>query len=164
MQFAVHGLAAVALDGRAVSSTRIRDAIALGHFDAASQMLGRGYSIAGTVVKGEQLGRQLGFPTANLDVAGLALPPNGVYAAHAIVEGLSLRAAVNIGVRPTVATGKPARRVEAHLLDWSGDLYGQEIELAFVARLRDEQRFGSVDALRAQIGRDVAQARATFNS
>lgn len=164
LQFAVHGLAAVAVDGRAVSSTRIREAIAMGHFDAASQLLGRGYSIAGTVVKGEQLGRQLGFPTANLDVAGLALPPNGVYAAHATVEGFTLRAAVNIGVRPTVATGQPARRVEAHLLDWNGELYGQEIELAFVARLRDEQRFDSVDALRAQIGRDAAQARAMFNS
>jgi len=164
LKFTVHGLAAVALDGRAVSSTRIREAIARGQFDAASQMLGRGYALAGAVVKGDQLGRKLGFPTANINVAGLALPPNGVYAAHAHWQGRTLRAAVNIGVRPTLAGAAPARRVEAHLLDWTGELYGRELELTFVSKLRDEQRFESLDALREQIARDVDQARALFAS
>jgi riboflavin kinase/FMN adenylyltransferase len=162
LKFVVHALAAVALGGRAVSSTRVREAIVQGRLDAASQMLGRSYSIAGPVMKGDQLGRKLGFPTANLEVAGLALPPNGVYVTHAMTGGSTFRAAVNIGVRPTIAQAVPVRRVEAHLLDWSGDLYGQELELAFVEKLRDEQRFDSVEALREQIGRDVATARGFF--
>lgn len=164
MEFTVHGLAAVALDGSTVSSTRIREAIARGELDNASQMLGRGYAIAGLVVKGDQLGRKLGFPTANLDVAGLALPPNGVYAAHARTQGRTLRAAVNIGVRPTVAGTTPVPRVEAHLLDFDGDLYGAEVELSFVARLREERKFASVEALKEQIARDVAEARRMFES
>src|SRR5207248_420705 len=86
LKFAVHGLAAVSLDGKAVSSTRIREAIARGDLDAVSQMLGRAYSLAGTVVRGDELGRKLGFPTANLDAAGLALPPHGVYAVHAEIR------------------------------------------------------------------------------
>ena len=163
MKFAVHGLAAVALDGRAVSSTRIREAIAQGRLDAASQMLGRAYSLAGLVVKGDQLGRKLGFPTANVESTGLALPPDGVYAAHARVRDQTLRSVVNIGVRPTVADAAPSRRVEAHLLDWDGDLYGQELELTFVEKLREERRFESLDALRAQIERDVTAARSLFH-
>ncbi len=162
MKFTVHGLAAVALDGRAVSSTRIREAIALGHLDAAGQMLGRAYSLAGQVVKGDQLGRKLGFPTANVDGAGLALPPNGVYAAHARTQGRTFRAVVNIGVRPTVADAAPSHRVEAHVLDWDGDLYGQELELTFVEKLREERRFESIEALRGQIARDVTAARTLF--
>jgi riboflavin kinase/FMN adenylyltransferase len=162
LEFTVHGLAAVALDGRAVSSTRIRETIALGQLDAVAQMLGRGYSLAGPVIRGDQLGRKLGFPTANVDAAGLALPPNGVYAAHAQTGGRTLRAVVNIGVRPTVADAAASRRVEAHLLDWEGELYGQELELTFVENLREEQRFESIEALRSQIARDVTAARSLF--
>ncbi len=164
MKFTVHGLAAVALDGRTVSSTRIRESIARGELDDASQMLGRSYAIAGRVVKGDQLGRQLGFPTANLDVTGLALPPHGVYAAHAHTGGRRLRAAVNIGVRPTVAGATPVTRVEAHLLDFAGDLYGAELELAFVTKLREEMKFSSLEALKEQIGRDVLEATRVFES
>jgi riboflavin kinase/FMN adenylyltransferase len=164
MKFTVHGLAAVALDGSTVSSTRIREAIARGELDAASQMLGRSYAIAGNVVKGDQLGRTLGFPTANLDVAGLVLPPQGVYAAHAHAQGRTLRAAVNIGVRPTLAGATPVPRVEAHLLDFDGDLYGTELELAFVAKLREERKFSSLEALKEQISRDVVMARRVFES
>ena len=116
LKFAVHGLAAVSLDGKAVSSTRIREAIRAGELDAASQMLGRAYSLAGRVVRGDQLGRQLGFPTANLDVTGLMLPPNGVYAVHASVARKSFRAVLNIGHRPTVGQPAPQLRVEVHLL------------------------------------------------
>ena len=106
--FTVHGLAAVSLDRQIVSSTRIREAIRAGNLDAASQMLGRPYAIAGRVVEGDRIGQQLGFPTANLDVAGLVLPPNGVYAGRAGVKNRAYRVALNIGFRPTVLPAAPA--------------------------------------------------------
>lgn len=159
LHFQVHGLAAVALDGQTVSSTRIRDSIRAGDFDAASQMLGRAYSIAGTVVRGDQLGQKLGFPTANLDTTGMLLPPNGVYAAHARLGSQMHRAALNIGIRPTIQNPTPSPRVEVHLLDFTGDLYGQEMEITFADKLRDELKFPSVETLREQIQKDVAAAR-----
>ena len=162
LSFTVHGIAAVALDGQPVSSTRIREAIRAGDFDSASQMLGRAYSVAGKIVHGEQLGHKLGFPTANLDVSGLLLPPNGVYAAHATVGGKSFRAVLNIGNRPTVNQPVPQLRVEVHLLDFSDDIYGQEMEVTFAAKLRDEKKFSSTDALREQIARDITEARTRF--
>ena len=162
LHFQVHGQAAVALDGQTVSSTRIREAIRAGDFDAASQMIGRAYSIAGKVIHGDQLGHKLGFPTANLDTPGMLLPPNGVYAAQARVGEKSFRSVLNIGIRPTIQQPKPSPRVEVHLLDFTGDLYGQEMEITFATKLRDEQKFSSVDVLRAQIQRDVAAARAVF--
>lgn len=160
--FHVHGLAAVALDGQTVSSTRIREAIRADDFDAASQMIGRAYSVAGKIIHGDQLGHKLGFPTANLDTTGMILPPNGVYAAQATVAGLTHRAVLNIGSRPTVANPTPHVRVEVHLLDFSGDIYGQELEIVFAGKLRDEQKFPSLDALREQIQRDIANARKLF--
>ena len=162
LKFAVHGLAAVSLDGKIVSSTRIRETIRTGNLDAAGQMLGRPYSLAGTVVRGDQLGRQLGFPTANLEVTGLLLPPGGVYTVHATVNGRSHRAVANIGSRPTVNSTVPQTRVEAHLLDFEGDLYGQELELAFVEKLRDEKKFPSLPALKEQIAQDIVEARGRF--
>ena len=162
LKFTVHGVAAVSLDGQPVSSTRIREAIRAGDFDAASQMLGRAYSIAGNVIRGDQLGHKLGFPTANLETTGLLLPPNGVYAAHAVVAGHSHRAAINIGLRPTVNQPNPTSRVEVHLLDFSGELYGQELEVTFTAKLRDERKFPSLDELKAQIARDIAEATRRF--
>ena len=149
--FQVHGLAAVSLDGQVVSSTRIREMIRAGNLDAAGQMLGRPYAICGRVVRGDQLGHQLGFPTANLEAAQLALPPNGVYAAGTRLNGRFYRAALNIGLRPTVAAAKPQLRVEAHLLEFSGSLYGTELELEIGVKLRDEKRFGSAAELREQI-------------
>ncbi len=157
--FNVHGLAAVALDGQQVSSTRIREAIRAGQVDAASQMLGRPYAIAGRVVAGDRVGQQLGFPTANLDVAGLVLPPNGVYAGRTGVKSHVYRVALNIGFRPTVVSAAPQLRVEAHLLDFNGDLYGAELEIEISRRLRDEKKFASAAELREQIARDVAEAR-----
>lgn len=162
LKFTVHAMAAVSLDGRVVSSTRIRESIRAGNLDAASQMLGRAYSLAGTVIRGDALGGKLGFPTANLDVAGLALPPGGVYAAHAEFDGQSHRAVLNIGRRPTLQEAAPQLRVEAHLLDFKGDLYGREMRLAFVEKLRDEKKFPSLDALREQISRDITEAQARF--
>ena len=162
--FQVHGLAAVSLNGQPVSSTRIRQAIRNGHLDVAQQMMGREYSLAGPVVPGDRLGQQLGFPTANLDATGRVLPPHGVYAIHATVAGRRHRGVLNIGHRPTLQSPTPQLRVEAHLLDFSGDLYGQEIEVTFVEKLREEQRFPSLDALRQQIAQDVEQARQKFGS
>jgi riboflavin kinase/FMN adenylyltransferase len=162
LKFSVHGLANVSLDNQTVSSTRVRDAIRAGNLDFASQMLGRSYSLGGRVIEGAQVGRKLGFPTANLDVAGLVLPPGGVYAAHARVCGKSFRAAVNIGHRPTIESSTPKLHVEAHLLDVGQDIYGEELELTFVSKLRDEKKFPSSDALREQIGRDIEAARALF--
>jgi len=159
LHFQVHGLAAVALDGQVVSSTRIREAIRAGNFDAASQMLGRPYAICGRVVLGDQIGRELGFPTANLDAAGLILPPNGVYAAGTTVAGKHYHVALNIGLRPTVASATPQLRVEAHLLDFDGRLYDTELELEIGTKLREEKRFSSSFELREQIGRDVAAVR-----
>lgn len=162
LKFSVHGMAAVSLDGEAVSSTRIRDAIRAGELDLAGQMLGRAYSIATPVVEGDKVGRQLGFPTANLDATGLALPPNGVYAAHAVLRGKTHRAVVNIGTRPTLTRPNPPLRVEAHLLDFGGQLYGEELEIVFADKLRDERKFSSVDELKAQIARDIERARNLF--
>jgi riboflavin kinase/FMN adenylyltransferase len=164
LQFAVHGLAAVSLDGQAVSSTRIRERLRAGDLDAAGQMLGRAWALAGQVVRGDRLGQQLGFPTANLDATGLALPPGGVYAARArlLAGNTTHRAVVNIGSRPTVQGVGPDLRVEAHLLDFSGDLYGQELELTFLDKLREERKFPSLDELKAQIARDIAGAAAKF--
>jgi riboflavin kinase/FMN adenylyltransferase len=162
LNFIVHGLASVSLDGKAVSSTRIREAIRAGKLDAASQMLGRTYSLGGAVIRGDQFGRRLGFPTANLNVAGLAVPPNGVYAVHALVADRQHRAVANIGLRPTLQNPRPQLQVEVHLLDYSGDLYGRELEIAFVEKLREEEKFPSHDALREQIVRDVEAARSKF--
>jgi riboflavin kinase/FMN adenylyltransferase len=159
LHFQVHGLAAVSLDGQVVSSTRIREMIRAGNFDAASQMLGRPYAICGRVITGDQIGRELGFPTANLDATNLILPPNGVYSARTMVAGKFYAVALNIGMRPTVAAAKPQLRVEAHLLDFNGELYGEELELEMGVKLRDEKRFGSATELREQINRDVAAVR-----
>ena len=162
LHFTVHGLAAVSLDGRVVSSTRIREAIRDGDLDAAGQMLGRTFSLAARVVPGDKLGRDLGFPTANLDVTGLVLPPNGVYAAHALVQRQTHRAVVNIGCRPTLQNPAPQLRVEAHLPDFDGELYGEEVEITFAEKLREEKKFPSLAALREQIASDVAAAKRRF--
>jgi riboflavin kinase / FMN adenylyltransferase len=162
LKFTVHGQAAVALDGKAVSSTRIRQAISTGNLDAASQMLGRAYSLVGPVVTGDQVGRKLGFPTANLDVVGLVLPPSGVYVAQAKTSGTLHRAVVNIGSRPTLQSPQPQLRVEAHLLEFSGDLYGKTLKLIFVEKLRDEKKFPSLEDLRDQIARDISKAQSKF--
>jgi riboflavin kinase / FMN adenylyltransferase len=159
LHFQVHGLAAVALAGRVVSSTRIRELISAGLLDEAGQCLGRSYCLAGMVEKGNQLGRQLGFPTANINVTGLVTPPHGVYAACARVGEREFPAATNIGMRPTISGTQPELRVEAHLLDFNEDIYGEELELCFVEKIRDEQKFSSLEELKKQIGRDVERAR-----
>ncbi len=162
LHFTVHGMAAVSLDGNVISSTRIREAIREGNFDAASQMLGRAYALTGCVVAGDRLGHQLGFPTANLDVTGLVLPPNGVYAVHARVHETNHRAVLNLGYRPTLRHVSPQLRVEVHLLDFEGELMGEEIELTFVDHIRKEMKFASLDDLKARIARDISIAKTRF--
>jgi riboflavin kinase/FMN adenylyltransferase len=162
LKFAVHGLSAVGLDGKPVSSTRIRQAIAAGNLNAASQMLGRAYSFSGAVLPGDKLGRNIGFPTANIETIGLVLPPNGVYAAHAKLEGKAYRTVLNIGYRPTLKEPTPQLRVEAHLLEFNRDIYGCELELFPLEKLRDEQKFPSLQALKEQIARDITKAGSIF--
>lgn len=158
--FAVRGVRPLEMGGEVVSSTRLRDLVAGGHLDRAAALLGRRHTIAGEVVAGDRLGRQLGYPTANVDVRGLVLPPEGVYAGHANWEGRRQAAAVNVGRRPTVDGSPAGIRVEAHLPGFQGELYGVRMELDLVRRLRGEVRFSSRDALVDQIRRDVAEVEA----
>jgi riboflavin kinase/FMN adenylyltransferase len=159
LAFKVEGVAPLEWDGTPISSTRIRSAITEGKFAIADAMLGRPYLLSARVVEGEKIGRKLGFPTANLDIAGMALPPVGVYAVRATVSQGEFPAVLNIGFRPTVATGNPTLRVEAHLLDFAADLYGQTMALRIVQSLRSEQKFDSLDALKSRIAADISQAR-----
>jgi riboflavin kinase/FMN adenylyltransferase len=145
-----------------VSSTRIRRLVAEGRVDEAGALLGRHYAIEGQVVEGARRGRELGFPTANLETANELLPPGGVYAAFCTVGGIVRPAVTNIGVRPTFGAA-PAPTVEAHVLRYDGDLYGRTVELAFVQRLRDERRFPDANALREQIAADVRRAGRLFD-
>lgn len=146
-----------------VSSSAIRKALMTGRVDDANAMLGRGYRLEGTVVSGEAVGRALGWPTANLQpVEGMCVPAGGVYAAHAVTcDGVMRPAMVNIGVRPTLHDGRPAT-VEAHILDFSGDLYSKPLSLVFRKRLRDERNFPSIEALRGAIAADCDATRVFF--
>ncbi len=157
--FTLRALPDVELDGQSVSSTRIREAVRAGDFTLAGRMLARPYALRGAVIRGQALGRKLGFPTANLEITGLLTPPPGVYAAEAQFAATRYRAAVNIGHRPTVHSADPQLHVEAHLLDFDGDLYGQALELVFLKKIREEKKFPTPAALRAQIAEDVKQAR-----
>lgn len=148
----------VKLDGEIVSSTRIRNALLAGDVENAARLLGRAYSVTGTVVHGDKRGRALGFPTMNLAVPrDRLLPRDGIYAMWATVNSRRVAAAASLGVRPTFGGGD--RVLEAYLLDWSGDAYGDAVEATFVKRLRDELRFASAAELSDQISRDVAETR-----
>jgi riboflavin kinase / FMN adenylyltransferase len=149
----------VEVDGEIVSSTHIRGLVSVGDVAAAARFLGAPFQMRGTVAHGDKRGRTLGFPTANLvpDNA-LVVPDHGIYACRAEVGGERRVAAVNVGVRPTFQTGR-GLLVEAYLLDFDGDIYGQELRLEFLERLRGEKRFDSVDALVEQMHRDVDEAR-----
>ena len=157
--FNVVGIPPVSVNGNVVSSTAIREAVEAGNFTKAAEMLGRDYTILGTVVHGEAVGNRIGFPTANLSAHSEQFPPNGVYLAEASVQGQSYHGVINLGVRPTVARGEPQRTLEIHLLDFDRDIYGEEIEVRFIQYLRAEQKFGSVEQLKKQIETDVRRAR-----
>lgn len=143
-----------------VSSTRARRLVAEGRMDEAGGLLGHPYYIDATVVAGRGKGRDLGFPTANLRTDNELVPPDGVYATTLAIDGVVHAGLTNIGVRPTF--GESDRTIETHLLKFSGDLYGKEVRLAFVQRLRDERRFEDVDALRTQIEADRRRAERLF--
>ena len=157
--FAEVGVPAVRIDEEVVSSTLIRAAVEAGDLAKADRLLGRPYSILGTVQRGAQLGRTIGFPTANLSAHSEQFPPNGVYAVDALLPDGTRRGVANIGLRPTVEKDAVERRLEVHLFDFDGDLYGQDFEVIFRRFIRSEQRFDSLDALRAQIALDAADAR-----
>jgi riboflavin kinase / FMN adenylyltransferase len=156
--FTVDAVGPVTVGEAQVSSTALRQLVAAGDVRRAGELLGRPYTLRGRVIRGEQRGRTLGFPTANLHQRpGLLLPADGVYAVHALLDGHSVPAVLNVGVRPTF--GELRRTVEAFLLDFDGDLYGRWLTLELVERLRGERRFAGVDALRQAIAADVARTR-----
>jgi riboflavin kinase/FMN adenylyltransferase len=153
------------VDGQPVSSTAIRAAIARGDLALAHRYLGRFPGVLGTVVRGDERGRTLGFPTANLVPRDAALPPTGVYAVEAIVDGATFPAVANLGTRPTFAgSGASDVMLEVHILDFEQDLYGRDLEVMFRQFLRPERRFDGVEALRRQIAQDVVQARACLKA
>ena len=157
------GVPAVEVDGRIVSSTLIRQAVERGDLADAARLLGRDYTILGTVVEGRRLGRTIGFPTANLSAHNEQFPPNGVYAVEVLRNGDATRRGVaNIGVRPTIAEAGGERGLEVHLFDFDGALYGDDLEIVFRHFLRPERKFPSIEALREQIARDVGAARAVL--
>ena len=143
-----------------VSSTRIRRLVGEARMDEAAALLGRPYYVDGVIVEGKRRGRELGFPTANLETQNELVPPNGVYATIMTIDGVVHGGVTNIGMRPTFGETTPT--IETHVLDYSGNLYGQTVRLAFVQRLRDERRFEDVDALRAQIDADKRRAERLF--
>ncbi|MEI8292757.1 MAG: bifunctional riboflavin kinase/FAD synthetase [bacterium] len=157
--FFTSATAPVLVDGEVVSSTRIRECLSSGDLAQAARLLGREFALRGTVARGAGLGGKLGFPTANIAATGLQYPSNGVYAIEARFHGHTVRGVANIGVRPTVAEKGPPL-LEVHLFDFSGDLYDQDIEVAFLHFLRGEKKFGNLEELRKQIEKDAATARA----
>lgn len=161
--FAVGAVSKVIVGGQPVSASRVRERLLAGKVEDAVALLGRPFGLRGVVVEGDNRGRQIGFPTANLAIAAIhVLPADGVYACRVYLNGEGLPAVANLGVRPTFEGGR--RTVEAHLLDWSGDLYGESIRVEFLHRLRGEQKFAGVEALIAQIRRDCERARELLRS
>ncbi len=155
--FLAHVVPPMTVEGAAVSSSEIRAALQRGDVTTAARDLGRPYAIAGTVTSGAGRGRTLGFPTANIASDRAVLVARGVYRGRVEVDGRPHSAVVNVGVRPTF--GETTLAVEAHILDFAGDLYGRRVRLDFLERLRDEMRFPSVEDLKAQVSRDIAAAR-----
>ena len=156
--FALEAVEPIMFEGDRVSSTRIRQAIRDGNLRTAEQMLGRPYTVSGKVIEGKRLGRTLGFPTANLATGDAQLPPDGVWAVRAILDGgRCVPGVANLGLRPTVDGS--SRSLEVHLFDFSGDLYGSALEIGFAEYLRAEAKFSSIDALKTQIQADACRAR-----
>jgi riboflavin kinase / FMN adenylyltransferase len=160
--YEVESISSVAVAGRRVSSTAIREALAAGELDLATQLLGRPYSISGRVVAGDRLGRTLGFPTANIRMRHNRPPLQGIFAVR--VHGIGpepLPGAASLGVRPTVhAKGAPT--LEVYILDFDADIYGRHLRVEFLRKLRDEEKFADVETLRKQIARDVEDVRKVF--
>ncbi|MGA2779408.1 MAG: bifunctional riboflavin kinase/FAD synthetase [Steroidobacteraceae bacterium] len=157
--FEVEQIAPFIVDGVRVSSTAVRERLEQGHFQAAARLLGRPYRMLGRVVEGQRLGRTLGYPTANLRLGRRKPPLSGILAVRAYgIEARPMPGVASLGTRPTVGGVEPL--LEVHLFDYAGDLYGRMIEVEFVAKLRDEVKFDSLDALMLQMHEDAARARA----
>jgi riboflavin kinase/FMN adenylyltransferase len=146
-----------------ISSSQIRIEISRGNFEKASQMLGRPYSIISNVVVGDQIGRTIGYPTANLSVVDRAIPPTGVYAVTVLIGERQFQGCMNIGLRPTLGCSDPKPRVEVCILNFNEDIYGKTIEVIPLKRLRDEKKFASLDTLRLQIAQDIKLAQSVFS-
>jgi riboflavin kinase/FMN adenylyltransferase len=159
--FTAEAVPALMVDGERVSSSRIRGQLAAGEFESAATLLGRSFSIGGHVVYGQQLGRKLGYPTANIRLGSRVAPVGGVFAVRVHGVGDAIRPGVaSLGVRPTVATASAKEPVlEAHLFDFDGDLYGKRIQVEFVRKLRNEEKYPDLDAMVQQIDRDAIAAR-----
>ncbi|WXL25105.1 bifunctional riboflavin kinase/FAD synthetase [Ectopseudomonas mendocina] len=157
--FSVEAASTVELDSERVSSTRVREALSAGDFALAEHLLGRPFEITGRVLHGQKLGRQLNAPTANVQLKRKRVPLKGVYLVSCEIDGQTCPGVANIGVRPSV-TGDGKAHLEVHLLDFAGDLYGRRLSVAFHRKLRDEQRFASLEDLKTAIAADIAAARA----
>ena len=156
--FTVHVVPPVRVSGERASSSAVRSALAVGELAGAQGLLGRRYAMRGRVVRGQQLGRELGYPTANMRLRRIRIPLGGIFAVR--VHGIgddALPGVASLGTRPTVGGAEPL--LETHVFDFKGDLYGRELEIEFVARIRDELRFDDLDALVAQMHRDARAAR-----
>ena len=151
----------VCLRGRRVSSSRIRELLQSGRVNLARRMLGRPYGVEGRVIRGAERGVKLGFPTANIQPHNRVIPRGGVYVTAALLDKQWRRSVTNIGTRPTFDDGSETS-VETHVLNWSGDLYGDVVRVRFLHRLRDEKKFGSIEELRSQIEYDVSRAQSYF--
>jgi riboflavin kinase/FMN adenylyltransferase len=163
MGFTVTVVPPMTIDGGVVSSTAIRQALANGDMKEAQKLLGRPFRLQGRVASGDKRGQRLGFPTANLEVApGQAFPASGVYACLAYINSKTYSAMTNIGHRPTFGSGK--QLIESYLIDYKGDLYGRELAIDFIERLRDEKRFDTPEQLEKQIAEDVRRGRAILES
>src|ERR1700722_11935019 len=160
--FHVASVPPVLVNDRVVSSTLIRSAVECGDLDSAARYLGRDFTILGTVTEGRRLGRRLGFPTANLQAHNELFPPNGVYAAKAWFRESEYGGVVNIGVRPTIENESGERILELYLFDFDQQIYGEDVEVAFLDYLRPEQKFSGVTELQAQIQRDADKAREIY--
>ncbi|HYX28756.1 MAG TPA: bifunctional riboflavin kinase/FAD synthetase [Pyrinomonadaceae bacterium] len=152
----------VRLRGKRIGSSRIRELLLSGRVNLARRMLGRPYGVEGPVVRGDERGKQLGFPTANIEPQNRVIPHRGVYVTATLINGRWRRSVTNIGLRPTFGD-TVENSVETHVLNWSGDLYGDVVRVRFLRRLRDEKRFGSVDELKSQIESDVRRAEEYFD-
>jgi riboflavin kinase/FMN adenylyltransferase len=157
--FNVIGIRPVTVKAEIISSTTIRRAVETGDLEKAAAMLGREYTILGTVVHGDDLGKKIGFPTANLSAHSEQFPPNGVYFAKASLDGVVYPGVVNLGYRPTISSERSERILEVYLFDFDRNVYGKDLELRFIRYLRPEKKFENVDALVRQIECDVQQAR-----
>ena len=157
--FGTHVLEPFKIDDQVISSTLIRQLISQGEMEQCQKFLGRFYNLGGIVVKGNQIGRTIGFPTCNLEIdKSMVTPPNGVYISYCVVDGYHYPSVTNVGVKPTIG-GHQLKNIETHLFDFNGDLYDQKIRVEFVRKIREEEKFDSLEALSTQIDKDCIAGR-----